>query len=74
MILKKINLLIQIFLFTTLSAQETLLFNGDDLDGWKIHGTEKWYVDDGDLICASDLINNMVTYQRKSFIKILNLV
>ena len=53
MILKKINLLIQIFLFTTLSAQETLLFNGDDLDGWKIHGTEKWYVEDGDLICES---------------------
>lgn len=53
MILKKINLLIQIFLFTTLSAQETLLFNGDDLDGWKIHGTEKWYVEDGDLIFES---------------------
>jgi|TARA_B110000263_G_scaffold196260_1_gene174782 hypothetical protein len=53
MILKKINLLIQIFLFTTLSAQETLLFNGDDLDGWKIHGTEKWYVEDGNLICES---------------------
>ena len=53
MILKKINLLIQIFLFTTLSAQETHLFNGDDLDGWKIHGTEKWYVEDGDLICES---------------------
>jgi|TARA_B110000091_G_scaffold210371_1_gene253123 hypothetical protein len=53
MILKKINLLIQIFLFTTLSAQETLLFNGDDLEGWKIHGTEKWYVEDGNLICES---------------------
>lgn len=29
------------------------LFNGKNLDGWKIHGTESWYVEDGDLICES---------------------
>jgi hypothetical protein len=29
------------------------LFNGSDLDGWKIHGTEKWYVEDGLLVCES---------------------
>ncbi|MGJ7031328.1 3-keto-disaccharide hydrolase [Niabella hirudinis] len=29
------------------------LFNGKDLTGWKIHGTEKWYVDKGELICES---------------------
>jgi len=29
------------------------LFNGKNLDGWKIHGTEKWYVDDGILVCES---------------------
>lgn len=29
------------------------LFNGKNLDGWKIHGTEKWYVDKGELICES---------------------
>ena len=29
------------------------LFNGVNLDGWKIHGTEKWYVENGDLICES---------------------
>jgi hypothetical protein len=31
------------------------IFNGKDLSGWKIHGTEKWYVDEasGDLICES---------------------
>ena len=29
------------------------LFNGKDLDGWKIHGTEKWYVEDGLLISES---------------------
>ena len=29
------------------------LFNGKDLAGWIIHGTEKWYVDQGELVCES---------------------
>ena len=29
------------------------LFNGKDLSGWEIYGTEKWYVADGHLICES---------------------
>lgn len=29
------------------------LFNGNDLEGWTIHGTEKWYVSNGELICES---------------------
>ncbi len=29
------------------------LFNGKNLDGWKIHGTEKWFVEDGLLVCES---------------------
>lgn len=29
------------------------LFNGKDLTGWKIYGTEKWYVDKGQLVCES---------------------
>ena len=29
------------------------LFNGKNLDGWIIYGTEKWYVEDGELICES---------------------
>jgi hypothetical protein len=29
------------------------VFNGKNLDGWKIHGTEKWYVENGELICES---------------------
>jgi len=29
------------------------LFNGKDLTGWKIYGTEKWFVEDGLLICES---------------------
>lgn len=35
-------------------AQSTeALFNGKDLDGWANHGEEKWYVEDGLLICES---------------------
>ena len=29
------------------------LFNGKDLSGWEIFGTEKWYVEDGLLVCES---------------------
>ena len=43
-----------LFLFPfTLKAQEVSLFNGKDLSGWEIYGTEKWYVEDGLLICES---------------------
>jgi hypothetical protein len=34
------------------SAQKKI-FNGKDLKGWKIYGTEKWYVQDGLLVCES---------------------
>ncbi|MFC4095560.1 3-keto-disaccharide hydrolase [Euzebyella saccharophila] len=34
-------------------AQKEKLFNGKNLDGWTIYGTEKWYVEDGLLICES---------------------
>lgn len=29
------------------------LFNGKDLSGWVIYGREKWYVEDGLLVCES---------------------
>ncbi len=29
------------------------LLNGKDLNGWIVHGTEKWYVQDGLLVCES---------------------
>lgn len=29
------------------------LFNEKDLSGWKVHGTEKWYVENGELVCES---------------------
>jgi hypothetical protein len=36
------------------SAQETIeLFNGKNLDGWINHGEEKWFVENGELICES---------------------
>lgn len=35
-------------------AQESItLFNGENLDGWINHGEEKWFVEDGELICES---------------------
>jgi hypothetical protein len=40
-------------LATISRAQPTSLFNGKDLSNWTIHGTEKWYVQDGELICES---------------------
>ena len=36
-----------------MNAQKTTLFNGKDLTGWNIHGTELWYVEDGLLFCES---------------------
>ena len=36
------------------AQQAQSIFNGKDLTGWTIHGTEKWYVDkNGDMICES---------------------
>jgi hypothetical protein len=34
-------------------GKKITLFNGKDLSGWKIYGTEKWYVEDGLLVCES---------------------
>ena len=42
------------FLMPGLSmAQSSSLFNGENLDGWNIYGTEKWFVEKGLLICES---------------------
>jgi Domain of Unknown Function (DUF1080) len=35
------------------SAGFKKIFNGKDLTGWTIHGTEKWYVEKGELVCES---------------------
>ena len=34
-------------------SSEKELFNGENLNGWKIHGTEKWYVEDEELVSES---------------------
>ena len=47
-----ILLLITFFANHSIWAQE-YLFNGENLDGWNIHGTELWYVEHGILICES---------------------
>jgi hypothetical protein len=35
------------------SQKTQSLFNGKDLKGWTVHGTEKWYVENGELVCES---------------------
>jgi hypothetical protein len=54
--MKKVFLSITIiFILATASSPQKRhsLFNGKDLTGWKIYGTEKWYVEDGLLVCES---------------------
>ena len=41
------------FISLAVSGQKTKLFNGKDLTGWTVHGTEKWYVENKQLVCES---------------------
>lgn len=34
-------------------TREASLFNGENLHGWEVYGTELWYVQDGLLVCES---------------------
>ncbi len=36
-----------------MKPKEEDLFNGKDLSGWDVYGTEHWYVDKGELVCES---------------------
>ena len=48
------HLILILFVLAAFSASaQTSLFNGKDLSGWKIHGTEKWYAEKGEIICES---------------------
>lgn len=52
----KKNLLFIGFVFAlqlVFAQQPVSLFNGKDLTGWTINGTEKWYVENGELVCES---------------------
>lgn len=51
-LLKTLLLLLLMAVGFQLQAQ-TRLFNGKNLDGWQVHGTEKWYVENGELVCES---------------------
>ncbi len=52
--MNKITSTLLVLLFSaSLLAQKQELFNGESLEGWSVYGTEKWYVEDGLLICES---------------------
>lgn len=52
--MKPVLIIGALLIFSSINAQKSeSLFNGKDLTGWTIHGTEKWYVEDGTLICES---------------------
>lgn len=43
-----------ILTFQTCQTSDTIdLFNGENLDGWTNNGEEKWYVENGELVCES---------------------
>jgi len=51
----KIRLIVVCIFYSLLTnAQNKVsLFNTKDLTGWKIHGTEKWFVENENLVCES---------------------
>ena len=51
--MNKFFLLFVIVFFTQSVVSQESLFNGENLEGWNIHGTELWYVDHGILVCES---------------------
>lgn len=55
--MKKLFLVLFITSLSTISfaqkAKKHSLFNGKNLDGWIIYGTEKWYVENGLMVCES---------------------
>ena len=54
--MKKVSLLLLMWVACAsfgIAQKKQSLFNKKDLSGWKIYGTEKWYVEKGLLICES---------------------
>ena len=53
--MKKLSIIFFLLVIGSSCQKEsgTSLFNGKDLSGWKAYGTEKWYVEDGLLVCES---------------------
>ncbi|WP_242118483.1 3-keto-disaccharide hydrolase [Aestuariivivens sediminicola] len=48
-----LNMLSALLITGAAYGQTTSLFNGKNLEGWHIYGTEKWYVEDSMLVCES---------------------
>lgn len=55
MTIRCIFVVVFFLIITSVRSQQDYisLFNDTDLTGWTIHGTEKWYVENGELICES---------------------
>jgi hypothetical protein len=51
--MKKILLVLAMMALAFPALPQKNLFNGKDLSGWQIYGTEKWYVEKGELVCES---------------------
>jgi hypothetical protein len=53
--MKYLAILLSFFLLSAQSIPPKFkkIFNGKDLSNWTIHGTEKWYVENGELVCES---------------------
>lgn len=50
--MKNILFVLLVFVAVNSFAQKKI-FNSKNLDGWTIHGTEKWYVENKELVCES---------------------
>ncbi len=48
-----LSIIMLLCLQSLILAQAESIFNGKDLEGWTIYGTELWYVEDGLLVCES---------------------
>lgn len=55
--MKYLAILLSCFLLSAQSIPPKFkkIFNGKDLSNWTTHGTEKWYVENGELVCESGL-------------------
>lgn len=51
--MKKYGITAFLSLLAIVTFGQIKLFNGKDLTGWKVYGTEKWYVEKGQMICES---------------------
>jgi hypothetical protein len=51
--MKEVIALLSVFIFSTELIAQKNIFNEKDLKGWEVYGTEKWFVENGELVCES---------------------